>query len=138
MAHATTTSIRALLSRFKRVRETWPVVEERIGRDLGQYIKGSYSTRLKDAASKAVAAEDAAQVSMLEREVVALEKLSDNAFKNKYQRSTDSTFMGDAGKQFYSKLSTKAQKDQNTQGYWDKLFGRKIQSQHNPKTASRD
>ena len=34
----------------------------------------------------------------------------------RYPRSENVTFMGDAGKKFYSKLSTKSQKEQNSQG----------------------
>lgn len=131
------TKIRAIVNRFKNVRESWPVVESRIGRDLGQYIKGSYAARFKDDARAADSSADT--MALLEREIVALERLEGDYFVKKYPRQhPNETFTGELGAKFgWAKLSTQSQKQQNSQSFLDRLFGRKIPSQHNSQTASK-
>merc|ERR1719198_627511 len=107
---------------FKRVRDAWPVVESRAGRDLGEYIKGSYAIRFKEMCSG-----DAAAVEFAEKELKAAQMLQDSAFKRKHAREHDTTFSGKEGEAYAAdKLSTSNQKLFNMPSFMDKLFGKKL------------
>merc|ERR1719272_1842333 len=123
-----------VMDSFKRVRDMWPVVESRAGRDLGEYIKGSYTVRFKEMVNG-----DAAAVEFAGKELEAAQMLQDSAFRLKYKRATDTTFSGDAGEKYAAdKLSTANQKVFNMPSFMDRIFGKKLPSQWNPKTASKD
>eukprot|EP00729_Bicosta_minor_P004834 gene4834-7853_t len=123
-----------LMDGFKRVRDAWPVVESRAGRDLGEYIKGSYAVRFKEMVNG-----DAAAAEFAGKELESAQMLQDSVFKQKYKRATDTTFSGEAGEKYAAdKLSTANQKVFNMPSFMDKLFGKKLPSQWNPKTASKD
>jgi len=124
----------SLMSAFKTIREAWPVVEERVGRDLGQYIRGSYAVSFKEHVS---AGGD--RLEYAKKEVKALEALQQSSFKQRYQREVDTTFTGDLGDRFgFAKLNTSAQREHNMPSFMDRLFGRKLPSQWNTQTKSRD
>ena len=57
----------------------------------------------------------------------------------RYKRATDTTFSGEAGEKYAAdKLSTANQKVFNLPSIMDRIFGKKLPSQWNPKTASKD
>lgn len=118
---------KVVLERFKSVRQAWPVVESRAGRDLGQYIKGSYAVRFKEMAQGSSGGDTA---KFAEDELEALVAIQDNTIRDRYPRALNTTFTGDVGSQYAAdKLSSAAQLAHNTQSWLDKVFGRKLPSQ---------
>ena len=97
--------------------------------------QGSYANRFK----AALTSTDEAPVRFALLEMEALTKLDEGAFKKQYAREVNTTFTGEKARAFAEEnLSTASQRKHNSPSFMDRLFGRKLASQHNPKTASRD
>merc|ERR1711976_431312 len=104
---------------FKAIRDKWPVVEDRVGRDLGQYIRGSYAINLKEHINAG-----GKQLEHANKEIEALKALQNSEFKQRYQRQSDTTFTGDLGSKFgFGKLATSTQREHNMPSFMDRLFG---------------
>eukprot|EP00038_Savillea_parva_P006235 m.162463 g.162463 ORF g.162463 m.162463 type:complete len:133 (-) comp12194_c0_seq1:856-1254(-) len=119
---------------LKQLAEGWPIVQERGRRDFGSYVQGTLSQRL----DRLAGAGSADTTAFVQKEVDALAKLRNSDFKSRYAREEDTTFTGAQGESFgWSKLSAQAQETYNTQSFFDRLFGRKMPSQHTKETAHR-
>eukprot|EP00037_Helgoeca_nana_P013126 m.120542 g.120542 ORF g.120542 m.120542 type:complete len:134 (+) comp21850_c0_seq1:376-777(+) len=123
---------------LRQLVESWPVVTARGSRDFGAYVQGALSKRLDRLANSSPSSTaQCATASFVEGEVAALEQLRNSDFKSRYAREVDTTFTGAQGEKYWAKLSAKSQEGYNTQSFFDRMFGRKIPSQHTKETAHR-
>ncbi|XP_073251435.1 ubiquinol-cytochrome c reductase complex assembly factor 2-like [Porites lutea] len=105
-----------LYKRFLQVCEQWPVDQNRLGRDLGEHLKGNLVPRIKKSQIESKEAEK-----MLD----SLIKISSNYYRTKYPRKAETAFTGDLptvkeGAKFY--LSTDMQKRSTERTWWEKLI----------------
>ena len=110
-----------ILERLRKAADAWPVVEARAGRDLGEYIKGSYAARVTKLAETGPSG-----LAEATTEVQAAESLLRNEIREKYRRASDTTFTGELASKYTDKLSTSAQQGFNKQSFLDRLFGKKL------------
>jgi hypothetical protein len=79
---------------------------------------------------------DPAAAAFAQRELAALTKIRNGEFKAAHKRADDSTFTGKHGESSgWAKLSAKAQEGYNRQSFFDRMFGRKLPSQHTDKAS---
>eukprot|EP00055_Hartaetosiga_balthica_P001357 m.138254 g.138254 ORF g.138254 m.138254 type:complete len:122 (-) comp13835_c0_seq1:47-412(-) len=107
-----------LISRLKMAVERWPVLRERSGRDLGEFLQTTYLGKFSKLANSGTSDE----VWMAKRQVEAIEDILDNKFKTEFPRKADSTFTGDAGRKHYTKLSSQSQETYNKDGFIAKML----------------
>ncbi|KAL9961586.1 hypothetical protein ACROYT_G030553 [Oculina patagonica] len=106
-----------LYKRFLQVCEQWPVDQNRLGRDLGEHLKGNLVPRIKN---------DQIDPKEAEKMLDSLIKISTNYYRNKYPRIKETAFTGDnlqtckAAASFY--LSSDMQKKSKEQTWWEKLI----------------
>lgn len=108
-----------LYKKFLQVCEQWPVDHNRLGRDLGEHLKGSLVPRIKKSEISSIEAEK-----MLD----SLIKISSNYYRNKYPRKAETAFTGDLeavkeGAKYY--LSSDMQKKSKERTWWEKLIRKK-------------
>ncbi|KAJ7384842.1 Ubiquinol-cytochrome-c reductase complex assembly factor 2 [Desmophyllum pertusum] len=106
-----------LYKRFLQVCEQWPVDQQRLGRDLGEHLKGKLVPRIKNSQIDPKEAEK-----MLD----SLIKISSNYYRNKYPRQKETAFTTDNLQtckdvaSYY--LSSDMQKKSKEQTWWEKLI----------------
>eukprot|EP00039_Didymoeca_costata_P020351 m.340969 g.340969 ORF g.340969 m.340969 type:complete len:127 (+) comp19667_c0_seq1:219-599(+) len=116
---------KAVLDTFKKLQKEWPIVDARKGRDLGEFIKGSYGNKIESL----IKSSDKAQQTFVEAEVAALKHINEDKFRNEYKREHDHIYTGDEGKRHFAKLNSAAQTEYNQPSFMDRLFGKKLPSQ---------
>ncbi|KAI9280738.1 hypothetical protein BY458DRAFT_500222 [Sporodiniella umbellata] len=106
--------IQPLYRSFLKVVERWPVDKVRPNRDLKQII----TTRVEESFRN----QNSVDISQAQKQLLALEKMVDNEFKNKYPLS-EKILNPASNPNYYSKLVSAlgAQKDTN-KGFFARLF----------------
>ncbi|PFX16765.1 ubiquinol-cytochrome-c reductase complex assembly factor 2-like [Stylophora pistillata] len=109
-----------LYKRFLQVCEQWPVDQNRLGRDLGEHLKGNLVPRIKNSQIDPKEAEK-----MLD----SLLKISSNYYRNKYPRQKETAFttnsVQDCQEAASYYLSSDFQKKSKQQSWWEKLIRKK-------------
>ncbi|KAG2198025.1 hypothetical protein INT47_004992 [Mucor saturninus] len=113
--------IQPLYRSFLKVIQKWPADKVRPTRDL----KGVLTTRVEETFRKPLANEGSLDIVKAQRELVALEKLLNNEFKEKHPLS-DKILSPASNPDYYSSLvnSLKDKKD-GSQGFLAKLLNQK-------------
>ncbi|KAL9557995.1 hypothetical protein MBANPS3_001142 [Mucor bainieri] len=114
----TSNEIQPLYRSFLKVIQKWPVDKVRPNRDLKQVL----STRIEETFRKPLLNEETLDVAQAEKELLALEKLLNNEFKEKYTLSEKILSPASNPKYYSGMVSSLSANKDGSEGFLAKLL----------------